>query len=166
MVLGVTRCRLAVRAKSIGRALKIVGRQRPGDEAKVVFVMDPESSSRPSFRTLPRRLARSIQGCVNRPWCGPSCSASSGTRWSARDGSRARLRRPDPVQTPCRGDRARPRAERLWRPLLAANLGLCISHAGIVGIFVTLEHYQRSVEQLKDRSTRECRSPSFVHARS
>ena len=32
-----------------------------------------------------------------------------------------------------------PRAERLWRPLLAANLGLCISHAGIVGIFVTLE---------------------------
>jgi hypothetical protein len=59
-----------------------------------------------------------------------------------------------------------PRAERLWRPLLAANLGLCISHAGVVGIFVTLEHYQRPVEQLKDRSTRECRSPSFVHARS
>jgi len=48
-----------------------------------------------------------------------------------------------------------PRAERLCRPLLAANLGLCIWHAGIVGIFVTLEHYQRPVEQLKDRSTRE-----------
>ena len=25
------------------------------------------------------------------------------------------------------------RVERLWRPLLAANLGFCISHAGIVG---------------------------------
>jgi hypothetical protein len=44
VALGVTRCRLAVRAKSIGRTLGIVGRERPGGEAKVVFVMDPESS--------------------------------------------------------------------------------------------------------------------------
>jgi hypothetical protein len=51
VVLGVTRCRLAVRAKSIGRALKIVGRQRPGGEAKVVFVMDPESSFIPNAAT-------------------------------------------------------------------------------------------------------------------
>ena len=48
MALGVTRCRLAVRAKSIGRALESVGRERPGGEAKVVFVMDPESSFVPN----------------------------------------------------------------------------------------------------------------------
>lgn len=48
-----------------------------------------------------------------------------------------------------------PRPERLWRPLLAANLGLCISHAGIVGIFIALEHYQRPIVQLKDRGTME-----------
>ena len=52
MVLGVTRCRLAVRAKSTGRALEIVGRQRPGGEAKVVFVMDPESSFVPNAATM------------------------------------------------------------------------------------------------------------------
>jgi hypothetical protein len=52
VALGVTRCRLAVRAKSIGRALGIVGRERPGGEAKVVFVMDPESSFVPNAATM------------------------------------------------------------------------------------------------------------------
>ena len=48
---GAVRYKVAVRAKSIGRALKIVGRQRPGGEAKVVFVMDPESSFIPNAAT-------------------------------------------------------------------------------------------------------------------
>ena len=52
MVLGVTRCRLAVRAKTTGRALEFVGRQRPGGEAKVVFVMDPEPSFVPNAATM------------------------------------------------------------------------------------------------------------------
>jgi hypothetical protein len=41
---GAARYRVAVRAKSIGRALEIVGRQVPGREAKVAFPIDPESS--------------------------------------------------------------------------------------------------------------------------
>lgn len=61
MVLGVTRCRLAVRAKSIGRALKIVGRQRPGGEAKVVFVMDPESSFVPNAATMAGAVDRRLR---------------------------------------------------------------------------------------------------------
>ena len=61
MVLGVTRCRLAVRAKSIGRALKIVGRQRPGGEAKVVFVMDPESSFVPNAATKDGAVDRRLR---------------------------------------------------------------------------------------------------------
>jgi hypothetical protein len=32
------------------------------------------------------------------------------------------------------------RPERLWGPLIAANFGLCLLHAGI-GIFVALGHY-------------------------
>jgi hypothetical protein len=52
VALGVTRCRLTVRARSIGRALGIVGRERPGGEAKVVFVMDPESSFVPNAATI------------------------------------------------------------------------------------------------------------------
>lgn len=32
------------------------------------------------------------------------------------------------------------RPERLWVPVIAANLGLCVLHAGI-GIFVALGHY-------------------------
>ena len=61
MVSGVTRCRLAVRAKSIGRALKIVGRQRPGGEAKVVFVMDPESSFVPNAATKAGAVDRRLR---------------------------------------------------------------------------------------------------------
>ena len=61
MVLGVTRCRLAVRAKSIGRALGVVGRERPGGEAKVVFVMDPESSFVPNAATMAGAVDRRLR---------------------------------------------------------------------------------------------------------
>ena len=43
MVLGVTCCRLAVRAKSIGRALEIVGSQNTGYQAKMTFPTDPKA---------------------------------------------------------------------------------------------------------------------------
>ena len=62
MVLGVTCCRLAVRAKSIGRALEIVGRQRPGGEAKVVIFMDPESSFVPNAATMADAVDRRLRG--------------------------------------------------------------------------------------------------------
>jgi hypothetical protein len=32
------------------------------------------------------------------------------------------------------------RPERLWVPVIAANLGLCVVHA-VIGIFVALGHY-------------------------
>jgi hypothetical protein len=40
---GATRYRVAVRARSIGRALEIVRRHGPGCETKVAFPLDPEA---------------------------------------------------------------------------------------------------------------------------
>ena len=40
---GAARYKVAVRAKSIGRAPEIVGRQNPGREAKVAFPIDSQT---------------------------------------------------------------------------------------------------------------------------
>jgi len=61
VVLGVTRCRLAVRAKSIGRALKIVGGSAPVTRPRWCSSWTPSRPSRPSFRTLPLWPVRLIR---------------------------------------------------------------------------------------------------------
>jgi hypothetical protein len=49
-----------------------------------------------------------------------------------------------------------PQPERLWRPLLAANLGLCTLHSGTGSVFGRLGTLpQCPVVQLKDRGTLE-----------
>ena len=40
---GAARCRVAVRAKNIGRALEIVGSQNTGYQAKMTFPADPKA---------------------------------------------------------------------------------------------------------------------------